>query len=234
MGQKVSPYLLRIGINKNWRSLWYADPREYAKYIKEDYRIREYIKKKFVHAAVSYIVIERVAEEVKVKIASARPGVVIGRRGADIDKLKEELSKITSKTVGVDIIEIKNPAVDAQLVAQTVGFQMEKRVAFRRAVKRSIDNARQAGIPGIKVSVSGRLGGHEMARRETYHEGSIPLQTLRADIDYGFAEAHTTYGVIGVKVWIYKGEIIPEKNKEAAAKVAKSSRSVKIAPVPTA
>lgn len=234
MGQKVSPYILRIGINKNWRSLWYADRKDYAKYVKEDYRIREFIRKKFLHAAVSYIVIERLADEIKVKIASARPGVVIGRRGADIDKLKEELAKITNKTVGVDIIEIKNPAIDAQLVAQGVAFQLEKRVAFRRAVKRSIDNARQAGIPGIKISVSGRLGGHEMARRETYHEGSIPLQTLRADVDYGFGEALTTYGIIGIKVWIYKGEIIPEKNKEAAAKVAKSSRAEKNVSRPTA
>jgi len=214
VGQKVHPYVQRLGINKNWRSLWYADHKEYAQYVTEDYKIRQYIKKRFIHAAVSYIVIERLAEQVKIKIASARPGVIIGRRGADIDKLKEELGKITTKELAVDIIEIKNPAVDAQLVAQNIAFQIEKRVAFRRAMKRAMDMSTQAGILGIKISASGRLGGHEMARRETYHEGSIPLQTLRADLDYGFAEAHTTYGVIGIKTWLYKGQIIPQKKKE--------------------
>ncbi len=216
MGQKVHPYILRIGINKNWRSLWYADSKNYAKNIKEDFEIRKFIKKRYVHAAIAYINIERMGEQVNVKIASARPGVIIGRRGADIDRLKGELSKITTKDLSIDIIEIKNPAVEAQLVAQTVAFQLEKRVAFRRAVKRSIDQAIQAGVPGIKISVSGRLGGAEIARRETYHEGSLPLQTLRADVDYGFHEAVTTYGLIGVKVWIYKGQVIPQKNKMKA------------------
>lgn len=215
MGQKVHPYIQRIGINKNWRSLWYADPKNYSKNIAEDYQIRKYIKTRFAAAAVSYVLIERLAEQIKIKIATARPGVVIGRRGADIDRLKEELSKITKKDLTeiiVDVIEIKIPALDAQLVSQTVASQLEKRVAFRRAVKRTIDQAMQAGVKGIKISVSGRLGGAEMARRETYHEGSIPLQTFRADVDYGFAEAFTTYGVIGVKSWIYKGEILREKN----------------------
>ncbi len=213
MGQKVHPYILRIGINKNWRSLWYADRKDYANNIREDFRIREFIKKRFAHASVAYVNIERMGEQIKIKIATARPGVIIGRRGADIDRLKGELAKITPRDISVDIIEIKNPALEAQLVAQNVAFQLEKRVAFRRAVKRAIDQSRQSGVVGIKIAVSGRLGGAEMARRETYHEGSIPLQTLRADIDYGFTEAVTTYGLIGVKVWINHGLIIPEKQK---------------------
>lgn len=216
MGQKVHPYILRIGINKNWRSMWYADRKEYAQNVTEDFKIRTYIKNRFVQAAISYTVIERLAEKIKIKIASARPGVIIGRRGADVDRLKEDLSKITSKDITIDIIEIKTPAIEAQLVAQNVAFQLEKRIAFRRVMKRAIDFAMQSGVQGIKIRVAGRLGGAEMARRETYHEGSLPLQTLRADVDYGFAEARTTYGVIGVKVWIYKGEIIREKNKAMA------------------
>ena len=218
MGQKVHPFIQRIGINRTWRSMWYADPKDYPQNVSEDYAIRNLIKKKFLQAAVSYVVIERLAEKIKIKIASARPGVIIGRRGADIDKLKEELAKITKRELNVDIIEIKNPSVDAQLVAQNVAFQLEKRVAFRRAIKRSIDQAMQAGVKGIKISVSGRLGGAELSRRETYHEGSIPLQTLRADLEYGFAEAMTTYGIIGIKSWIYKGEIIRERMREPRAK----------------
>ena len=212
MGQKVHPYIIRIGVNKNWRSLWFADPKEYPKNIKEDYEIRKFIKKRYMHAATSYVNIECMGDQIKVKIASARPGIIIGRRGADIDRLKGELAQITKKELSIDIIEIKNPGIDAQLVAQTVAFQLEKRVAFRRAVKRSADQAIQSGVLGIKISVSGRLGGAEIARRETHHEGSLPLQTFRADIDYGFHEAHTIYGIIGVKVWIYKGEVIPQKN----------------------
>ncbi len=223
MGQKVHPYILRVGINKNWRSLWYANPREYADNIVEDNKIRRYIMKNFTQAAVSYVNIERLAEQIKVKIASARPGVVIGRRGADIDRLREQLSKISSKEISIDIIEIKQAVLESQLVAQNVAFQLEKRVAFRRAVKRAIDQSRQAGAKGIKISVAGRLGGAEMSRRETYHEGSIPLQTLRADVDYGFAEAYTTYGVIGVKVWIYKGEIIPERHRQHQGRFTKSA-----------
>lgn len=216
MGQKVHPFILRLGIINNWRSLWYADHRQYAKNVVEDFKIRRFITRKFVHAAVSHVIIERLAEQIKIKIASARPGVIIGRRGADIDRLKEELAKITPKPVSVDIIEIKNPVLDAQLVAQNIAFQLEKRVAFRRAVKRAMEQTRQAGALGIKVRLGGRLGGAEMARQEKYHEGSIPLQTLRADIDYGLAEAQTTYGLIGIKVWIYKGEVIREKNKAMA------------------
>lgn len=214
MGQKVNPIALRIGYTKNWRSLWFADKKDFAKNIVEDYRIRDYIKQKFVQAAVSLVVIERLAEQIKVKIFSARPGVIIGRRGADIDRLKGDLSKITTKEISIDIQEIKNPAVDAQLIAQNVGFQLEKRVAFRRAMKRAIDQAKSAGAKGIKIRCSGRLGGAEMARTEGYREGKIPLQTLRADIDYGFSEARTTYGIIGIKAWVYKGDVITDRNDE--------------------
>ena len=223
MGQKVHPYVLRLGINKNWRSLWYADRKEYTQNVVEDFKIRKYILKKFTHGAISSVSIERLGEQVKIVIATARPGIIVGRRGADILRLKEELLKIVRKgkeDIKIDTTTIENPALDAQLVAQNIAFQLEKRVAFRRAVKRAIDQSLQAGVLGLKVTVAGRLGGAEMARRERYHEGSLPLQTLRADIDYGAAEALTTYGLIGVKVWLYKGEIIPDKNKGSAQKVA--------------
>lgn len=213
MGQKVHPYVQRLGINKDWRSLWFSERKDYAPQIVEDSKIRKFIAKRFLQAAVSHVIIERVAGQVRIKIASARPGVIIGRRGADIDKLKEELGKITTKELAIDIIEIKNPALDGNLVAQSIAFQIEKRVAFRRAMKRAIEQSLQSGAKGVKISASGRLGGAELSRRETYREGSIPLQTLRADIDYGFAEAMTTYGIIGIKVWLYKGEIIRERNK---------------------
>ena len=218
MGQKVSPLLLRIGYIKNWRSLWYADKKDFAKNIREDYKIRSYITKKFVHAAFSRVEIERLASQIRVRIYSARQGVIIGRHGAEINKLRVELLKISPREnqedIKIDIKEIKNPAIDAQLVAQTVAFQLEKRVAFRRAMKRSIDQAMTSGAKGIKISCSGRLGGAEMSRREKYQVGKLPLQTFRADIDYGFAEALTTYGILGVKTWIYKGDVI-EDSKEA-------------------
>lgn len=214
MGQKVNPIALRIGYTKNWRSLWYADKKDFSKNILEDYKIRDYIKQKFVQAAVSLVVIERLAEQIKVKIFSARPGVIIGRRGADIDRLKADLGKITSKEISVDIQEVKNPTIDAQLISQNVAFQLEKRVAFRRAMKRAIDQAKSAGAKGIKIRCSGRLGGAEMARTEGYREGKIPLQTLRADIDYGFFEAKTTYGIIGIKAWVYKGDVITDRHEE--------------------
>ncbi len=216
MGQKVSPYVLRIGINKNWRSMWFSDPKDFAKNVEEDYKIRQYIKKQFVQGAVSGVEIERVANQIKIRIASARPGVIIGRRGADIDRLRADIGKITTKEIAVDIKEIKNPALDANLVAQSVAFQMEKRVGFRRAMKRAVEQSIQAGAKGIKVIVSGRLDGAEIARREKYHIGKIPLQTFRADIDYGFHEAMTTFGCIGVKVWIYKGDTIKDIKKAEA------------------
>ena len=216
MGQKVSPLLLRIGYIKNWRSVWFADKKDFRKNVIEDFKIRNYIKRKFVQAAVSRVEIER-ADRVKIIIHTARPGVIIGRRGADIDKLKEELSKITAREIAIEPREIKNAAADAQLIAQNICFQLEKRVAFRRAMKRAIDQSMQAGVKGIKISVAGRLNGAEMSRRETYKEGKLPLHTFRADVDYGFAETLTTYGLLGVKVWVYKGDIIMEKSKLNAA-----------------
>ncbi len=213
MGQKVSPLVLRLGYIKNWRSLWFADKKEFAKNILEDNKIRNYIKTKFIQAAVSLVVIERMANQIKVRICSARPGIIIGRRGADIDKLKGDLGKLTAREISIDIEEIKNPAIDAQLIAQSVAFQLEKRVAFRRAMKRAIEQAMQSGAQGIKISCAGRLGGAEMSRRETYKQGKLPLQTFRADIDYGFAEAHTTYGILGIKAWVYKGDIIVGSKK---------------------
>ena len=221
MGQKVSPLLLRIGYNKNWRSLWFAEKKEYVKNIAEDFKIRQYIKKQFEQAAIANVVIERLAEHIMVRIFSARPGVIIGRRGADIDKLKEELRAITTREIAVDIVEIKTPSLDSYLVAQNIALQIEKRVAFRRAMKRSIDQSVGSGAQGIKISCAGRLGGAEMARRETYKVGKLPLHTFRADIDYGFCEALTTYGIIGIKVWLYKGDIIKERkrNVETQSKV---------------
>jgi len=210
MGQKVSPLVLRIGFIKNWNSLWFAKKREFAQYIKEDYLIRKHIKAKFVQAAISKIVIERLANKVKIKILTARPGVIIGRHGADIERLRQELEGIVKEELAIDIEEIKNPAIEAQLIAENISFQLQKRIAFRRAMKRAIEQSMNSGAQGVRISCAGRLGGAEMSRRETYKQGKVPLQTLRADIDYGFAEALTTYGVIGVKVWVYKGEILPE------------------------
>ena len=214
MGQKVNPIILRIGYIEDWRSRWYADKKDFSRNVIEDYKIREFIKKRYVQAAVARVVIERLADKVKVIIHTARPGVIIGRRGADIDKLRTELGKITSKQVAIDPREIKNPSIEAQLVAQNVAFQLVKRVAFRRAMKRAIDSAMGAGAKGIKIKCSGRLNGVEMARRESYKEGKLPLQTFRAKIDYGFAEAVTTYGVLGVKVWVNKGEVIKEIKRQ--------------------
>ncbi len=222
MGQKVHPLVLRLGYTKNWRSLWFAQRRDYSDNIKQDFKIRKYIREKFEQAAVSMI-IERVSEQIKVRIHTARPGVIIGRRGADIDRLRAELKDITKKDtdkIVIDIQEIKNPNVDAQLVAQGVAFQLQKRVAFRRAMKRAIEQSRAAGAKGIKIRCAGRLGGAEMARTEKYHEGKVPLHTFRADIDYGFAEALTTYGLLGVKVWIYKGDVIKDQEEIQAAAVA--------------
>lgn len=208
MGQKVSPIALRIGYIENWRSLWYADKREYARNVIEDHKIRKFIKERFAQAAVSKVVIERLADKTKIIIHTARPGVIIGRRGADIDRLKAELGKISSKEIAIIPREIKNPASEAQLVAQNVAFQLEKRIAFRRAMKRAIDQSMNSGVEGIKIRCAGRLNGVEIARQESYQEGKLPLHTFRAKIDFGFAEAKTTYGILGIKVWINKGEII--------------------------
>ena len=213
MGQKVNPHGLRVGVIKDWDSKWYADA-EFSDYLVEDYNIRKFLKKKLYGAGVSKIEIERASDRVKVIIYTAKPGVVIGKGGAEIEVTKKELAKLTDKKVMVDIKEIKRPDRDAQLVAENIALQLENRVTFRRAMKQAMGRTMKFGAKGIKTMVSGRLGGADIARGESYHEGTIPLQTLRADIDYGFAEADTTYGKLGVKVWIYKGEVLPVKNNK--------------------
>ena len=217
MGQKVNPHGLRVGVIKDWDSKWYAEA-DFADLLVEDYNIRTYLKKKLYAAGVSKIEIERASDRVKVIIYTAKPGVVIGKGGAEIEKIKAEVQKFTSKKLVVDIKEAKRPDRDAQLVAENIALQLENRVSFRRAMKSCMGRTMKSGAKGIKTSCSGRLGGADMARTEFYSEGTIPLQTLRADIDYGFAEADTTYGKVGVKVWIYKGEVLPTKaNKEGGA-----------------
>ncbi|MDE6208779.1 MAG: 30S ribosomal protein S3 [Lachnospiraceae bacterium] len=220
MGQKVNPHGIRVGIIKDWDSKWYAES-DFADNLVEDNKIRTYLKKKLYSAGVSKIEIERTSDRCKVIVHTAKPGVVIGKGGAEIEKLKEEIQKLTTKKILVDIKEIKKPDMDAQLVAENIALQLENRVSFRRAMKSTMSRSRKAGANGIKTSVSGRLGGADMARTEFYSEGTIPLQTLRADIDYGFAEADTTYGKVGVKVWIYKGEVLPTKTTEKEVKNAK-------------
>lgn len=218
MGQKVNPHGLRVGIIKDWDTKWYAE-KEFANYLVEDVKIREYIKKKLYTAGVSKIAIERTADRVKVTVNTAKPGIVIGRNGTAIEELKSEVQKLTKQNVAINVEEIKRPELDAQLVAENIALQLENRVTFRRAMKQAMGRTMKFGAKGIKTAVSGRLGGADMARTETYHDGTIPLQTLRADIEYGFAEADTTYGKLGVKVWIYKGEVLPVKaaKKEGGA-----------------
>ena len=218
MGQKVNPHGLRVGVIKDWDSKWYAEA-DFADLLVEDYNIRKFLKKKLYSAGIAKIEIERTADRVKVIVHTAKPGVVIGKGGAEIEKIKKELQKLTAKKLIVDIKEVKRPDKDAQLVAENIAAQLENRVSFRRAMKSCMSRSMKAGVLGIKTAVSGRLGGADMARTEFYSEGTIPLQTLRADIDYGFAEADTTYGKVGVKVWIYKGEVLPTKaNKEGSDK----------------
>ena len=216
MGQKVNPHGLRVGVIKGWESRWFADDENFSDNLVEDYKIREFLKKKLYHAGISKIEIERTNDRVKVLVYTAKPGVVIGKGGAEIEKLKGELAKYSTKKVLVDIKEVKRPDNDAQLVAENIAQQLENRISFRRAMKSCMGRAMKAGAKGIKTSCSGRLGGADMARTEFYSEGNIPLQTLRADIDYGFAEANTTYGKIGVKTWIYHGEVLPTKGKNPA------------------
>jgi len=211
MGQKTNPIGLRVAVTKDWRSKWYANKKDFAALVVEDNRIRTFLKKKLDGAAVPRILIERAAARCRVTIQTARPGVVIGRKGAEIDKLKEELSKMTGKEIYVDIVEIKSPDLDAQLVAENIALQLERRVSFRRAMKKALQVAKDLGAQGIKVRCAGRLGGAELARVESYHWGRVPLHTLRADIDYGFAEAKTLYGKLGVKCWICKGDRKPVK-----------------------
>ena len=217
MGQKVNPHGLRVGIIKDWDSKWYAEA-DFADLLVEDYNIRKFLKKKLYSAGIARIEIERASERVKVIIHTAKPGVVIGKGGAEIEKVKKELQKYTDKKLIIDIKEVKRPDKDAQLVAENIAAHLENRVSFRRAMKSCMSRSMKAGVLGIKTSVSGRLGGADMARTEFYSEGTIPLQTLRADIDYGFAEADTTYGKVGVKVWIYKGEVLPKKAAEGSDK----------------
>ena len=218
MGQKVNPHGLRVGVIKDWDSKWYAEA-DFADLLVEDYNIRKFLKKKLYSAGIAKIEIERTADRVKVIVHTAKPGVVIGKGGAEIEKVKAELQKYTSKKLIVDIKEVKRPDKDAQLVAENIAAQLENRVSFRRAMKSCMSRSMKAGVLGIKTCVSGRLGGADMARTEFYSEGTIPLQTLRADIDYGFAEADTTYGKVGVKAWVYNGEVLPTKgNKEGSDK----------------
>ena len=218
MGQKVHPTGVRVGIIKDWNSKWYADSKNFADYLVEDQKIRKFLKKKLYLAGISNIEIERTAKAIKVNLYTAKPGVVIGKGGAGVETVKNELAKEINKDVNLNIVEIKNADIDAQLVAENIAGQLERRISFRRAMKQCMQKAMKSGALGIKTAVSGRLGGADMARTEFYKEGNIPLQTLRADIDYGFAEADTTYGKIGVKVWIYKGEILPEKKVEGGDK----------------
>ncbi len=208
MGHKVNPFLLRMGFIRTWHSRWFARSKDFSRFIEQDYRIRQIINKRFKHASISKIIIERLAERVKIRIFTARPGIIIGRHGGDIERLREDLNVLVKNEMSIDVEEVKVPALDAQLVSQNVAAQIEKRVAFRRAIKRVIEQTMGAGGKGIKVTCSGRLGGAEMSRTETYKQGKIPLSTLRADIDYGFAESLTTYGLIGIKVWLYKGDIL--------------------------
>jgi len=230
MGQKVSPFLLRMGYIKTWHSRWFAKPGDFAKFILEDYKIRKFIKKRFKIAAISKIVIERLAEKIRIRIYTAKPGLIIGRHGADIERLREDLNNMVKREIAIDIEEIKQPAMDAQLVGENIAFQIEKRVAHRRAIKRAIEQTMMAGAEGIKITCSGRLGGAEMSREESYKQGKIPLSTLRADIDYGFAESLTTYGLIGIKVWIYKGDILTKgvfgiPQEHTAQRITRGGRS---------
>ena len=213
MGQKMNPNRLRVGIIKDWNSKWYADSKNFADYLVEDQKIRKFLKKKLYVAGISDIEIERTAKMIKVNVHAAKPGIIIGKGGAGAESLKAELTKLIGKDININIVEVKAIDTDAQLVAENIAGQLERRISFRRAMKQCMQKSMKAGALGIKTAVSGRLGGADMARTEFYKEGTIPLQTLRADIDYGFAEADTTYGKIGVKVWIYKGEVLPAKKK---------------------
>lgn len=213
MGQKVNPHGLRVGIIKDWDTKWYANKKDFSKYLIEDNKIRKFIKKKLYIAGISRIEIERAANKIKINILAAKPGLIIGKGGAGVEQIRADIESLTTKSVLVNITEVSHMDMDAQLVSESIAAQLEKRISFRKAMKQSMSRTMKQGALGIKTMVSGRLGGAEIARREHYHEGTIPLQTLRADIDYGFAEANTTYGKIGVKVWIYKGEVLPKKKE---------------------
>nr|WP_246583030.1 30S ribosomal protein S3 [Clostridium simiarum] len=213
VGQKVNPHGLRVGVIKDWDAKWFADKKNFSDYLVEDNKIREYVKTKLYSAGISRIEIERAAKRVKLNIYTAKPGVIIGKGGSGIEALKKGLEQfVTDKNILINIVEVKNTEIDAQLMAENIAAQLEKRISFRRAMKQTIQRAMRAGAKGVKTACAGRLAGAEIARTEQYHDGTIPLQTLRADIDYGFAEANTTYGKIGVKVWVYRGEVLPVKN----------------------
>ncbi|HOX09800.1 MAG TPA: 30S ribosomal protein S3 [Candidatus Omnitrophota bacterium] len=214
MGHKVNPISMRLGYIKNWRSRWFSKKKDFADFLVEDLDIRKYVKKNFSAAGIALIEVERASNKAKVIIHTARPGIIIGRKGADIDRLRDDLQDKTKKEIYIEIKEVKNASVDAQLVAENIAFQLEKRIAFRRALKKAVQQAMTSGALGIKVKCAGRLGGAEMSRTEGYKEGKVPLQTFRADIDYGFAEAMTTYGLIGVKAWVYKGDVLFKKQPE--------------------
>ncbi len=220
MGQKVHPYGFRVGITKNWKSRWFAE-KDYSTLLHEDLNIRKAIKKRLFHAGISDVEIERFTQRMRITIHAARPGIIIGRKGVEVERLKKLLGNITERQIHINIKEIKNPDTDGQLLAESIALQLQRRVSFRRALKRAIQSARQGGAQGVKVMVAGRLGGAEMSRTEWYREGRVPLHTLRANIDYGFSEARTTYGQIGVKVWVYKGEVTSmyaeEENQEVAS-----------------
>jgi len=215
LGQKVNPLGLRLNITRTWDSIWYAD-KEYASYLLEDQKIRKFLKNRLNHAGMAKIVIERTGEKVRAKLFTARPGIVIGKKGAEIEILKKDLEKLVGRKVTLDIQEVRRPEADAQLVAESIASQLERRVAFRRAMKKAVNSALRFGVQGIKISCSGRLGGAEMSRCEWVREGRVPLHTLRADVDYALAEANTTYGIIGVKVWIFKGEILNDREMPGA------------------
>jgi small subunit ribosomal protein S3 len=221
MGQKVHPYGFRLGVNKPWRSRWFVE-RDYDKLLVEDFNLKKELKDKLKAAGVSSVEIERPGNKLRLIIRTARPGIIIGRKGAEIEKLKGDLQKRTNRDVFIDILEVNKPELDAQLVAENIALQLEKRVGFRRAMRKSVDSALRFGCKGIKVRVAGRLNGAEIARKEWYLQGRLPLHTLRADIDYGFAESHTTYGIIGVKAWIYRGDIYQQRRREPQAAVGTS------------
>ena len=224
MGQKVNPHGLRVGVIKDWDSRWFAKDNAFGDTLVEDYKVRNFIKKNLYAAGVPRVIIERDAHKVRIHIYCAKPGLVIGRGGAEIEKLRATLEKMMGRPVNINIVEVKQPDLNAQLVAENIAAQLERRISFRRAMKQSISRTMKLGAKGIKTRVSGRLGGAEIARAESYHEGTIPLQTLRADIDYGFAEAHTTYGRLGVKVWIYKGEVLKGEKSQDDKPAARKPR----------
>ncbi|MBQ9757598.1 MAG: 30S ribosomal protein S3 [Clostridia bacterium] len=224
MGQKVNPHGIRVGIIKDWDSRWYADKKSYGDNLVEDYNLRAFLKKKLFLAGVDKIEIEKFANKIRLSIHAAKPGIVIGKGGSEIDKLKKDVETLTGKSVILNVIEVKTPDLCAQLVAENIASQLERRISFRKAMKQCMTRTMKLGAKGIKTAVSGRVGGAEIARTEQYHEGTIPLQTLRADIDYGFAEADTTYGKLGVKVWIYKGEVLAESKKAKDVKAPAKKR----------